>query len=104
MVDINDDLIPEEGEEFIAVLDTPTDPLVSIVPGQDITNVTIFDNDGKGFNTLTYMRFVWQTYFYFVIVLSLSLSLSLSSSSSSSLPDPHSDPDYSRSFTNSHCN
>lgn len=48
MVDINDDLIPEEGEEFIAVLDTPTDPLVSIVPGQDITNVTIFDNDGKG--------------------------------------------------------
>ena len=46
MVDIIDDSIPEDGESFIAVLTPPTDPLVSILSGEDQTNVTIFDNDG----------------------------------------------------------
>lgn len=47
MVDINDDVIPEDPENFIAVLESPSDPLLSVDPAQDETDVTIFDNDGK---------------------------------------------------------
>ena len=46
-VDINDDPIPEEPENFTAVLLPSPDPLISLDPTRTETVVTIGDNDGK---------------------------------------------------------
>lgn len=46
-VDINDDPIPEEPEDFTAILWPSPDPLISLDPSRNMTVVTIVDNDGK---------------------------------------------------------
>ena len=46
-VDINDDPVPEDPEDFIAVLQPSPDPLISVDPNRDQTTVNIIDNDGK---------------------------------------------------------
>lgn len=46
-VDINDDPIPEDAEDFTAVLQPSPDPLISVDPNQDETTVNIIDNDSK---------------------------------------------------------
>ena len=45
-VDIADDQIPEDEEYFTATLGSPSDPLLRVGPN-DVTNVSIFDNDGE---------------------------------------------------------
>ena len=46
-IDINDDPIPENPEDFTAVLQPPSDPLISVDPNQNEATVNIADNDGK---------------------------------------------------------
>ena len=46
-VGINDDPIPEEPEDFIALLEPSPDPLISVDPNRDEATVTITDNDCK---------------------------------------------------------
>lgn len=46
-VDIIDDQIPEDGQYFTATLGSSSDPLLRVDPVEDVTNVTILDNDGE---------------------------------------------------------
>lgn len=48
-VDINDDSIPEDSEDFTAVLQPSSDPQISVDPNQDEATVNIIDNDSKAY-------------------------------------------------------